>query len=64
MNDREFKKHLQAIARGDEPAEREGQVLGQGQERLAKKPPAPKKPPAKSKQSTPKLGPVHVRRRA
>ena|SRR5713101_2096306 len=29
MNDREFKKHLQSIARGEEPAEREGQVLGQ-----------------------------------
>jgi len=64
MNAREFKKHLQAIARGDEPVEREGQVLGQGQERLAKKPPAQKKPPAKSKQSTPKLGQVRARRRA
>jgi hypothetical protein len=63
MNAREFKKHLQAIARGEEPAEREGQVLQQERERLAKKPPQ-KKPPAKSKQSNQKLGQVHVRRRA
>ena len=62
MNDREFKKHLQAIARGEEPAERDGQVLGQ--ERSAKKPSAPKKPASKSKQSTPRLGQLRVRRKA
>ena len=68
MNAREFKKHLQAIACGDVPAEREGQVLGQQpaveRERPAKKQAAPKKPASKSKQSTPKLGQVRVRRRA
>ena len=63
MNDREFKKHLQAIARGEEPAEREGQVLGQERERPAKKHTAPKKPASKSKESTPKLGQVRVRRK-
>ena len=64
MNDREFKKHLQAIARGEAPAEREGQILEQEpavqRQRRPKKQPAQKKPPAKSKQSTPKLGKLRL----
>jgi hypothetical protein len=64
MNDREFKKRIQAIARGEEPGERGGQVLERERERPAKKQTVPKKPASKSKQSTPKLGQVRVRRKA
>ncbi len=44
MNDREFKKHLQAISRGEAPAEREGQILEQ--EPAVQRQRRPKKQPA------------------
>jgi len=70
LNDREFRKHLQAIAHGEQVPNDEDQRLVREplQERERRRPaqrePSGKKPPVKSKQSTPQLGKVRVRRRA
>ncbi|PYT23289.1 MAG: hypothetical protein DMG57_32350 [Acidobacteria bacterium] len=58
LNNREFRKHLQAIAQGDKPEEKSKPPVQEPpveRKRPAQKEPPAKKPPAKSKQSTQKL---------
>jgi hypothetical protein len=67
MNNREFRNRLQAIARGEIPAEKSKspiQELQLERQRPPQKEPPAKKPPVKSKQSAPKLGYVRVRFRS
>jgi len=67
MNNRDFRKRLQAIARGEIPDEKKKPPVQEPppeRERPPQKEPPVKKPPVKSKQSTPNLGQMRARRRA